>query len=251
MSASVDGTAKLWDLDSTACLMTLTHKGGINAAKFSLAGDALFTGGGDGVLRVWNMHKVEPHLVAKTVDVYADSLEVRGHKGPITCIDVNVDDMTLATGSADNTIKLWKFEFGFEGPPDSLTFQNLCTIGGHRQTVYDVAFSSDGLRLVSCGDGTNLHVWWGAGPTHMTNLVGHTQPSKCVAWTKDMWVVSGCMDGKMRRWDNTELDELGEATQILQTCLATYNDDSSKMIINSFVYAPLPLAQKINFVATQ
>jgi WD40 repeat protein len=233
--------------------MTFMHQGvPIYAAKFSQEGDALFTGGQDGVLRMWNMMKVEPHLVAKSADVYNESINIEGHRGPITCMDVNSDDMTLATGSEDNTIKLWKFEFGAQGQAaDDLTCENLGTVGGHRQKVNDVAFSTDGSRMISCGDGTNLHVWWGTGPTHMTNLVGHTQPSKACAWTKDLWVVSGCQDGRMRTWDNRELDDLGEATQILQTCMATYNDNSSKMIINSFVYTPLPLAQKINFVPTK
>lgn len=247
LSASEDGTAKLWGTDGPECLMTLVHSGGIRTARFDYQGDVLCTAGADATVRLWDMKKIEPRIVERSSDRYLESIGLDGHTDAITCLDFNQDGVCFATGSEDNTIKFWRYHW--EG--ERLTAECFNTIGGHRTKVWGVKFSPDGERLVSCGDGTNLHVWWGAGPTHMTNLVGHTMPSRAVGFLPNQWILSGCEDGKTRMWYNQQLDVLAEDVQRLQTCMQTYNDESSKLIINSFIYEPLPLAQKIKYVATR
>ena len=55
------------------------------------------------------------------------------------------DGRTLATGSLDNTAKLW----------DAQTGALRTTIEGHTSWVYSVAFSPDGRTLATCSwDGT-------------------------------------------------------------------------------------------------
>lgn len=210
----------------------------------------IVTGAADSVVRVWDMKQIEPLIVNQTSDRYLNFQEVYGadsHKHSITCLAFNSDDCCFATGSEDNSIKLYKYKYNGE----MLEVKIFATIGGHKSKVHAIAFSPDGGRLVSSGDGPNLHVWWAAGPVHMTNLVGHTQGSKAVGFLPNQWVISGCKDGKTRLWDNQALDMLAEETQTLQTCMQTYNDDTSKHIINSFLYSPLPLAQKIKYIATK
>ena len=193
MSASMDGTVKLWATDSPACLMTLVNRGSVLCAAFSSEGEILVTGSADSLVRVWDMKMIEPLIVNQTSDRYLNFLTVQGadcHKGEITCVDFNSDGCCFATGSADNTIKLYKYHYDGE----MLLVKCFVSIGGHKDCVSSIKFSPDGGRLISSGAGSpNLHVWWGAGPTHMTNLVGHTMGSKAVGCLPNQWLA-------MRRW---------------------------------------------------
>ncbi len=55
LSASLDGTAKLWDTASWTLLRTLTgHEGDVVPIAFSLDGKLIATGGGDKTIRIWN-----------------------------------------------------------------------------------------------------------------------------------------------------------------------------------------------------
>jgi WD40 repeat protein len=60
------------------------------------------------------------------------------------------DGKTLASGSQDNTIKLW----------DTQTRQEMATLQGHTSNVTSVAFSPDGKTLAS-GSLDGVKLWEG------------------------------------------------------------------------------------------
>ncbi len=70
-----------------------------------------------------------------------------GHTGTVTSVAFSPDGSLLASGSWDQTIKLWEVATG----------QEVRTLSGHSSTVSSVAFSPDG-RLLASGswDGTVL-----------------------------------------------------------------------------------------------
>ena len=179
--------------------------------------------------------------------------------------------LQIATTSADNTLKLWfldAFEVAralnmplSEQGKDSFTCPLLLDTGldfrlappmtfspqakieecfntmvGHKSEVTKVAFSGDGRRLATVGDGMVAHVMWASNDgKHMTNLVGHSDRLTSIAWSKQGRVVAtGCNDGKVGLWDIDLFDRLAEQTQMKSTCLSTYNDDSCKQIIQSY-----------------
>ncbi|KAM3366056.1 hypothetical protein ACQJBY_015544 [Aegilops geniculata] len=57
--------------------------------------------------------------------------------------------LLLASASFDSSIKLWEVEKG----------HLLCSLAGHRQPVYSVAFSPDGEYLASGSLDQSLHIW--------------------------------------------------------------------------------------------
>src|SRR4051812_18099697 len=75
--------------------------------------------------------------------------EFKGHTGLVYSVAFSPDGKVLATGSFDNTVKLWDFATGKE----------LHTLKGHTNQVYCVAFSPDGNLLASASQDKTVRLW--------------------------------------------------------------------------------------------
>ena len=64
-----------------------------------------------------------------------------GHELFVWSVAFSPDGTRLASGSGDETVRLWDVETGEE----------IATLRGHEHFVYSVAFSPDGTRLASGG----------------------------------------------------------------------------------------------------
>jgi WD40 repeat protein len=65
------------------------------------------------------------------------------------CVVFCPDGTRLATGCADNLVRLW----------DLATFQDVVELRGHTAYVHGLARSPDGTRLVSGSGDAKLRVW--------------------------------------------------------------------------------------------
>jgi WD40 repeat protein len=84
--------------------------------------------------------------------------KTKGNKGTIWALAFAPDGRTLATGSADRTVRLW----------DPLTGQERLTLTGPTQAVSFVAFSRDGRTLAAGSwDGT-VYLWRAAPAAEVT-----------------------------------------------------------------------------------
>src|SRR6266404_4152494 len=85
----------------------------------------------------------------QTVDQKPDLVVQTGHSDLISSIAFTSDSKLVASGSGDNTIKIW----------DVATGAQIRTLTGHTKSVTSVAFSPDGRLLASGSNDYTARIW--------------------------------------------------------------------------------------------
>jgi len=115
ITASLDHTAKLFDTETMKELKTYQSNAPINAVAISPLKNHIILGGGQDAGSVTTtdarMGKFETKWYHK---IYQDELgSVRGHFGPINCLDFSYDGMSFATGSEDGYARIHHLGSGY------------------------------------------------------------------------------------------------------------------------------------------
>jgi TIR domain-containing protein/WD40 domain-containing protein len=117
------------------------------------------------------------------------------HTFSVYSVAFSPDGHTLASGSTDQTIRLWNVATG----------QEVRTLTGHADSVRSVAFSPDGHTfghtLASGGDDGTITLWNVATGQEVRALIGHTSIVNSVAFSPDgHTLASGSWDQTIKLW---------------------------------------------------
>jgi WD40 repeat protein/predicted ATPase/tetratricopeptide (TPR) repeat protein len=139
------------------------HFGGVTATCFSPDHRLLAAATTDGNIYLWNTN--DGHLVGVC----------RGNNRWIWSVAIAADGQTLAAGCADKSIRLWDIGdlYATTGQFLHATFL-LRTLQGHEDAVFAVAFSPDGLLLVSGSGDATIRLWQVATGALVATQQGHT-----------------------------------------------------------------------------
>lgn len=226
--------ARFWDQSQGRELMSYRPHGAILSVDFSPSGERVVTTGSDRSIKLWRRHPetgawgaevklIGEHTgtirVAKFAPAQDDSILVsvgddaqaviwhrddssgwqavrslRGHSGAIQALSLSPDGRWIATGSEDQTIRVWDSSDG--------TLQTV--LSGHRGTVRCLSFSADSERLISGGSDNRAILWDVAQGAPLMHLVGHSAAINSVAFSPDGWrALTGSQDNTIKLWDSS------------------------------------------------
>jgi WD40 repeat protein len=238
VSASLDRTLRVWDLETGRCLRTLEgHTHYVDCVSVTPDGLRAVSASWDRTLRVWDL---KTGRCLRTLE---------GHTHYVVCVSVTPDGLRAVSAGLDETLRVWDLETGrclrvLEGhteewatsvTPDALrsvsvgadiagvdktirgldletgqclrvwdleTGQCLRVLEGHTRRVTSVSVTPNGLRAVSASADKTLRVWELETGQCLRVLEGHTDRVLDVSVTPDgLYAVSASADKTLRVWE--------------------------------------------------
>jgi WD40 repeat protein len=202
VSASDDGSLKVWELETGRVVATLEgHGAGVNGC--------VVTPDGRHVVSVsWNKTKVWELETGREV------AELEGHEAFVQGCAVTPDGRRVVSASEDGTLTVWAWETGRE----------VVTLKGHKASVTGCAVTPDGRHVVSASGDRTLKVWELETGREVASLKGHdASVNGCAVMPDGRHVVSvSWKKTKVWEWETgrevAELEWLGTS---VNGCAAT------------------------------
>jgi WD40 repeat protein len=164
VTASYDGTVRIWDVESSEELHTLKahsgHSAGVNSAVFSPDGKKVVTAGpsGDGrrdngTVRIWD------------VETGKEIRELEGYEGTCHTAVFSPDGKkVVATTDWVKHVLVWNADTG----------EIIQKLEGHTDRIHSASFSSDGKRIVTSSWDNTARIWDAETGKELKKLEGPT-----------------------------------------------------------------------------
>lgn len=165
--------------------MPKNPKPGVIGLTLSRDGKTLLTGGGDGIIRVWDLASGQ---LQRTLT---------GHTNSTYMAEFSPNEKLLASSSRDTTARIWDFASGRE----------LHKLGGFHCAVKAVAFSPNGKTVAAVGNDGMLKLWDVKTARELKSLVHSESPDVdtgiySVVFSKNgKQIYAGNGDGTISEWN--------------------------------------------------
>lgn len=223
VTASSDGTAKIWSTSSGKLLLDLKgHTDHVSAAKFSPDGTFLLTASWDNTAKIWDTRygKLMCDLKGHTSDIYSANfsldgkkvitasedritkiwdasngklmLDLIGHTGTVWYAEFSPDGQNVITASWDSTAKIW----------DANNGKLLADLNGHKGKVTSASFSPDGRLVVTSSNDSTAKIWNSGIGKLFADLRGHKDWVRSAKFSPDgKQVVTASGDKTAKIWE--------------------------------------------------
>jgi serine/threonine-protein kinase len=236
-TGSLDGTTRVWDVQTLLGRAELPRDGPVEAVAVSADDKVLASGGRDFAVRLYDLPSARERDTTRLA--YASWIKaaalspdrtllatlenqpdhgvrlweagtvkekawLKGHNKPVLALSFSRDNQVLATASLDKAVSFWDVAKPVE--PKSLLYP---------QAIAAVAFAPEG-RIVATGTETGIVKILDIAatpPKELANLAGHTKKVVALDWYRDgKKLVSASDDGMVRVWDVVKGKELNVVT---------------------------------------
>jgi WD40 repeat protein len=180
-TASLDKTARIWDLASGKALVTLTdHSDSVYTVAFTPDGKSIVTGSTDRAVKLFDASTGKSQRT------------LSGHEEGVLALAVSPDGKSAVSGGVARRLRWWNLADG------SL----VRAVGGHQGTIQALAWSRDGKRLASVAGDKSVRLWDAASGAAQRTLSDATEWLYAVAFSPDgKSVAAGGWDGLVRVWE--------------------------------------------------
>lgn len=194
LTGSADKTVKFWSLETdeedNPCMVhsrTLQLTDEVICARYSYSLDP--------TKRMVFVSTIDSNIKVFYDDSLKLFLSLYGHKLPALSLDSSDDDVILASGGADKSIKIWGLDFG----------DTHKTLHGHEDSITDIRFVSRSHNFFTSSKDGSVRFWDGDRFEQVLYLSGHFAEVNCLAVSRTgAFVLSGSMDRQIRVWERTK-----------------------------------------------
>ncbi|XP_019872433.2 WD repeat, SAM and U-box domain-containing protein 1 isoform X2 [Aethina tumida] len=217
-SASVDGTAVLWNLHFTKKLFTITQVNGdaIRVCSFAPDSSILVTAGDNGAVCVWDL--VHKSLIRTLLQ----------HEGTTQSLAFTPDSQYLVSACSLEVVRVWYVQDLVDTTNDSNCVSLAKVDNAHDMGVFCVDISKHVeidennplikyYRLATCGNSNEIKIWTitstSVTKTKLTSTNdvvldpcdtydGHSSSVTCIRYTNNgSYLISSCLDKLVKIWD--------------------------------------------------